>query len=316
VDIRRLNNRWNYGFTGTAIKEVNFLNLTMHTNETIETFCMVQEAGVQNYEFLEETGCQSSRCLYDIPSEELLESVPNNWRTFLHDIPLLHEKSVEHNWIVLDESILRSYSKMDTKNQQNPLRFVAGSSMHIDANSELRGLQDWNNTGKFRQYLDERFGPHLTTEALQVYFRPDTNHWQQVASMISDYRTICPLLKFSSQFFSSDSTYFYVATQASRTSLGNLVPTHSDIQAILSTTVPKGYRERKFFEHMSSMFYNFVSSGSVLMENAAHQKIFLVDSRVTETDAYAKCNFWDRYRLMKKSQQINNLQNNASSVSV
>jgi len=258
-----------------------------------------------NREYLEQAGCRSSKCLYDTPPEEVLESVPNEWRTFHHDLTSITgtDNQNDHEWIVFDETIVKSANKHEARSEQSPVRIVMGSSMHIDASSELRSLQDWNDTGQFREYLDKRLGPYLASEALRLYFRPGTNHWQQTVSMISDYKTICPLLKLASGFFSSDAAYFYVVTNVNRTPLGNLVPQHSDITAILSTLSPRGYKEKRFTDNIVKMFYSFVETGYLSSTpSRTPQKILLIDTKVTFTDSYVRCDFWNRLRLLKMSQ--------------
>lgn len=180
------------------------------------------------------------------------------------------------------------------RRQEFSIPIVVGAPMHIDARSEMRFLLDWNNTGSYREHLDNRLGPRLASEAFQLYLRPDTNHWQQFSSMLSDMRTICPLLKMTFHLLPSKKASFYIVTHTSRTPLGYLAEANADIRAILGLSNPRSYKDKRYTENIASMFFNFVRTGSVSDEPGAGNKIFIVNEKVTKVHEYPNCEFWAR----------------------
>jgi len=241
---------------------------------------------------LAELKCKTIECLHNKSPEELLESVPYKWRAFNQDLPTKDEK--QHHWLVRDGNIL---TKTDNETTDQ-IPFVAGAPAEVDASVELFSYLDWNDTSKYKLYLESKLGSFdasLPADLTDRYFRPEFTHWQQFASLLSDVRTICPLYRSTldaAQSFRSKQIYFYVTTQRRHTDIGFVADASSDIAAIMGLYDANTIEEKNFVENMETLFYGFARTGKFPEDQIVTNAVHLVDEHIQRNGFYPNCDFW------------------------
>lgn len=258
-------------------------------------------------QFLAETECENLDCLIKRSPEELLEHVPLDWKQFYYELApeSLHEP--EHTWLVYDGDILMDpeWSEEEWSPQDAGIPVVLGTPADAQASSEMRTHLDWNITRNYREYLEEYFGTKYAIQAFAQYNRPGKNHWQQFNSLLSDYRTICPLFNTTRKFLSKNILFNYVtAHRSTRSGLGFLAHPGSDIGTIFNVKEARYDLEFKFRRNILSLFDSFVKDGSlpeaIAKSKSPNTNILILDDRITELQEYGNCDLWDAFSNLKK----------------
>ena len=169
----------------------------------------------------------------------------------------------------------------------------------MDASPEMFSYLNWNDTNKFSTYLESKlgsFGPSLSREVIDRYFRPESTSWQTYASLLSDVRTICPLYYTTTARadpFAKSPVYFYVVKQRKQSGIGYVADANADISAIFGLYNAETREEKKFVQNMEKMFYDFVEKSKLPEGDIDVTKsIYLIDENIQKIFTYPNCDFW------------------------
>lgn len=122
----------------------------------------------------------------------------------------------------------------------------------------------------------------LTDEILKLY----NATYQGLVQIVSDIRTICPLLTLAR---SQPSVPFYVVTQVGGDTA--VADVDSDIQAILGRYEPKTFQQRRYVTAIQQLFYHYVSHGE-LKQYEPQKRVLEVGQDALSIDDYPNCGFW------------------------
>ena len=89
---------------------------------------------------------------------------------------------------------------------------------------------------------------------MDVY--PGDDNWLRFASMLSDIRTVCPLMNLAEITSNSivENVYTYVATQPRSGVMGGIADVSSDTSAIFDVYNSKNEAEKMFVQNMQDIF--------------------------------------------------------------
>lgn len=245
-----------------------------------------QESEVDNKSFLEAVNCKDIDCLRNMDARKLINSVEDTWRKPQPDLPNDQEDPDQrHEWLVLDGQILKEHPGEIWAKQENlPVDLVIGTTAHAASTDKL--LMKYKNWTEplVRKHIKESFltKKNLTEEVLKMY--PLT--FKGLTSMISDIRTVCPLLAITSQMYKVP---FYIVTQTRGEQ--DLADVDSDIEAILGRYEPKTPEQRRYFSAMQGLFYHYVWHGKI-EQNMIGKKVLIVGQDVLPNATYSHCAFW------------------------
>ena len=231
--------------------------------------------------------CTTKSCLQTLDAESIIKKIPDTWRSNdLLGLPTTDESTKErHEWLVLDGHILKKSPVDVLKAQVNQApKLVMGSTSHESHSEALMALNKEWTVEIIRAYVDNSIigQMNLTDEALKRY----GTTYQGLIAMISDIRTICPLLNLAK---SQQNVPFYCVTQTGGAL--NVADVNSDVQAILGRYEPKTPEERRYVQAIQSLFYYYVSHGSV--NYYTQQKPVLdIGQDVIAKEEYPNCDFW------------------------
>lgn len=245
----------------------------------------LQESERANDEYLIPMKCKEAECLRETDENELLEAVPDTWRRTWPDLPSRNENtSARHEWLVLDGHILLKHPADVWNREPGTPKMVIGTTAH-EAHSEKLYLKHKEWTAELvRKHVEEsKIGElGLAEEALKRY----NATYQGLVSMISDIRTICPLLTMARQ---QPSVPFYVVTQTG----GNLsiADVDADIQAILGRYEGKTPEQRRYISAIQQLFYHYVSHGE-MKQFEVRRRVLDIGQDALPTEDYRNCDFW------------------------
>lgn len=245
----------------------------------------LHESELANMEYIETMKCKDAACLRTTEDEELLETVPDTWRSVAPDLPANDEvPTSRHEWLVLDGEILQEHpAKTWARQQRGKPRLVIGTTKH-ESHSEKLFLKhkEWTPELVRKHIEDSKIGQlNLTEEALKRYNATYTG----LVSMISDIRTVCPLLTVAQ---SQPSVPFYLVTQNNHAAVP-LATVDDDAMAIMGRYEPKTPEQRRFVSAIQQMFYHYVAFGELNMPEA---RIFLVGQDALAGVDLPNCDFW------------------------
>lgn len=231
-----------------------------------------------NLPFLDHFNCKDADCLRKQEDEELLDNVPETWKSTIAKLPSKDENTTtRHEWLVLDGKILQKHAVDVWKSESGSPRLVIGATAHESHSKQLYEEQKEWTPEIVRKYIEESAIGNLTDEVLKRY----NATYQGLVSIISDIRTICPLLTINKQ---QPSIPFYVVTQTSGDN--NLADVDADIQAILGRYEPKTPEQRRYVSAIQQLFYHYVSHGDI------KQRIFNIGQDALPVEDYPNCSFW------------------------
>lgn len=237
-----------------------------------------------NIAFLDQSKCKDANCLRKADAKYLLEAVPDTWRRVWPDIPAADENTItRHEWLTLDGNVLLKHPN-DVWNHPDQPHLVIGATAH-ESHSEKLLLKHKQWTPELvRQHIEEsKIGQlNLTDEVLQRY----NATYQGLVSIVSDIRTICPLLAIARL---QPYVPFYVVTQTGGPL--QIAAVDDDIQAILGRYEPKSRAQRHFVVTMQQLFYNFVSNGE-MKQYEQNRRVLNVSQDALSADDYPNCDFW------------------------
>lgn len=230
-----------------------------------------------NNDFLNTTNCKNADCLRALEDEDVLDAVPDSWKRTVTKLP--DNNANAHEWLVLDGQILQKHAIDVWKSESGPVRLVIGATAHESHSQKLFEEQKEWTPEIVRKYIQEsKLGQlGLTDEILKRY----NATYQGLVSIISDIRTICPLLTINKQ---QPSIPFYVVTQPGGEK--NIADVDADVQAILGRYEPKTPEQRRYVSAIQQLFYHYISHGEI------KQRIFNIGQDALPVEDYPNCSFW------------------------
>ncbi|CAH1370476.1 unnamed protein product [Tenebrio molitor] len=241
------------------------------------------DAEIENRSFLELVECEDIECLRALDAEKIVRAVQDTWRKPQPDLPTPGEEPARrHEWLVLDGRILKEHPA--TIWTQGKPKLVIGTTAHAGASQKLLlKHKEWTEH-LVKKHISESFlsGKNLTESALELY--PKT--YKGLSAMISDIRTVCPLMVVASQM---PEVPFYVVTQTRGEP--DLADVDSDVDAILGRYEPKTPEHKRYFSAMQGLFYHYVWLGKVEQGDVT-KKLLLVGQDVLSNATYSHCAFW------------------------
>lgn len=241
------------------------------------------DAEIENRSFLELVECDDIECLRALDAEKIVRAVQDTWRKPQPDLPTPGEEPARrHEWLVLDGRILKEHPA--TIWTQGKPKLVIGTTAHAGASQKLLlKHKEWTEH-LVKKHISESFlsGKNLTESALELY--PKT--YKGLSAMISDIRTVCPLMVVASQM---PEVPFYVVTQTRGEP--DLADVDSDVDAILGRYEPKTPEHKRYFSAMQGLFYHYVWLGKVEQGDVT-KKLLLVGQDVLSNATYSHCAFW------------------------
>lgn len=249
-----------------------------------------------NAGFLEATKCgEDADCLLKADAEDLLEAVPDTWRKNYADLPLINENtSVGHEWMVLDGDILTQHPN-EVWTREVP-KLVIGTTAH-ESHSEklLLKHKEWTAALVREHIQNSKIGQlGLTDEVLKRY----NATYQGLVQIISDIRTVCPLLTNARV---QPSVPFYVVTQTGGDL--NIADVDADVQAILGRYETKTFQQRRYFAAMQQLFYHYVSHGE-LTQYEPSRRVLDVGQDALSIDDYPNCGFWISHDFVPRNARL------------
>lgn len=217
--------------------------------------------------------------------EDLLDAVPDTWRRVHPDLPARNENTtIRHQWLVLDGNILQKHAAESWNRDLGAPKMVIGTTAHESHSEKLRLKHIEWTPELVRQHIEEsKIGElGLTDDVLKMY----DNTYQGLVSMISDIRTVCPLLTMARQ---QPSTPFYVVTQPAGEF--NIADVDVDVQAILGRYEGKTPEQRRYMSQMQQLFYHYVSHGE-MKQYDVRRRVLDIGQDALPIENYRNCDFW------------------------
>lgn len=253
-----------------------------------------------NAEFKETSKCDDdASCLTNTTNAtDLLNSVPDTWRKNYADLPAINENtSVGHEWLVLDGDVLQQHpSDVWSRELSSPPKMVIGTTAHESHSDKLFNKhKEWTPQLVKEHIQGSKIGQlGLTDEVLKRY----NATYQGLVQIISDIRTVCPLLTNAR---SQPSVPFYVVTQ---TGGGlDIADVDADIQAILGRYEPKTYEQRRYVSAIQQLFYHYVSHGE-LKQHEPNKRVLDIGQDALSIDDYPNCNFWISHDFVPRNARL------------
>lgn len=247
----------------------------------------LSESEKLNQEIAQALECADVACMRNLTTEKIWEAVPDTWLHFPADIPTMEENSTaNHEWLVLDGDILVEHPAESWKKEHvgKPI-LVMGTTAHESHTEKLRSRYANWTAEEVRNFIEgSKIGAlNLTEEAIQRY---NATNYAALVSMISDIRTICPLL-INARL--QPSVPFYVVSQGEGED--QLAAVDADVQAILGRYEPHTVEQRRFVSSMQQLFYYYVSHGTVPQYDPRRRVLDIGQDPLSQED-YPNCNFW------------------------
>lgn len=243
------------------------------------------ESERSNAVYLDQVKCKDAQCLRNTEDEELLDAVPDTWRRVWADLPTSAENaSVRHEWLVLDGQILQQHPADVWNKEFGPPKMVIGTTAH-ESHSEKLFL-------KHKEWTPELVKEHIQNSIIgqlgltDVVLKRYNATYQGLVSMISDIRTICPLLTIARV---QPSVPFYVVTQTAGQL--NLASVDDDVQAILGRYEPKTPEQRRYVSAIQQLFYHYVSHGEI-KQFEVRRRVLDIGQDALSVENYPNCDFW------------------------
>lgn len=240
-----------------------------------------------------------------------MDAIEDNWRASGSNLPKRNDSNTtKHDWIVLDGHILREHVWSALIDRHADL--VIGTTAHSEGTKALREEIDREINGDdmsqaiVKRVRDSALGQgeeNLAEEAISRY----NATWDGFVSMITDIRTVCPLLAMARTQVSIESKAvklikkfksnitFYVATQGRTYKLpGTLADVNIDLSAILGAYTPNVEPQKSFVKTMQDTFFNFVNEGVLppLPSPAPAQPVLFIAKDAEWRNDYPNCGFW------------------------
>lgn len=143
---------------------------------------------------------------------------------------------------------------------------------------------DWELNNDTRVQLDRSIlgQKGLVDEVIRRY----GTSWPGIASLVSDIRTVCPLLHLARQ--TVPFTPFYVVKQPHHDGIADV---DADVAAILGHYGPRTPAQRRYVTAMQQCFLRFVREGQV-RKSAKEFPVLLIGQDANPSQEYPNCDLW------------------------
>lgn len=249
----------------------------------------LHESEKRNQELMNVLDCKDVECLRSASTEQIWAATPDTWLHFPVDIPTVEENttSAHHEWLVLDGAILLQHPadswKEDASAEKTTL--VMGTTAHESHTDKLRSRYTNWTADEVRAFIENsKIGALNLTDA--VITRYNATNYRSLVALITDIRTICPLL---TNVRLQPMVPFYVVTQGE--GRDQLAHVDSDMLAILGRHEQRNTEERRFVATMQNLFYYYVTHG-VVPQYDPRRRVLNVGEELTTQEDHANCNFW------------------------
>ncbi|XP_037934475.1 neurotactin [Teleopsis dalmanni] len=247
----------------------------------------LHESEKRNQEIMQALECRDVACLRAASTEQIWDATPDTWLHFPADIPTNEENtSGHHEWLVLDGNILQKHPADAWKEEHTGKpKLVMGTTAHESHTEKLRQrYADWT-AEEVRNFIEtSKIGAlNLTEEAIQRY---NATNYRGLVSLITDIRTVCPLLVNARL---QTSVPFYVVVQGGGED--KLAKVDSDVLAILGRYEPHTVEQRRFVSSMQQLFYYYIAHGIVPQYDPRRPVINVGQDSLSQED-HPNCNFW------------------------
>lgn len=199
-----------------------------------------------------------------------------------------------HEFLVLDGGILKKHPQNVWSNDGSlASKLVIGTTAHVAFDPLKPSAFSVNMTAEeVRKFVNNsQIGAaNLTDEVLKLYGETV----QGLIAMISDIRTVCPLLVLAR---SQKNLPFYVATQPQGEF--NVADVDSDVQAILGRYNSDNPAKRRYLDAIRNEFYYFVSHGKV-NHYSFQNFVLVIDQDILPKSEYPNCDFWIKENFVPK----------------
>ncbi|XP_021919379.1 neurotactin isoform X2 [Zootermopsis nevadensis] len=256
----------------------------------------LMESERDNAQFVESLECgEDVECLRNIDAEELLDAVPEPWRHPLQDLPQRDDEGsfAKHQWLVLDGKFLQEHVSDAWKSNGLHANLVMGSTVHADIPPKLRSQnENWTGETVVNYVRSSVVGTkNLTGEALQRYGAD----WPGLVAMISDIRTVCPLLYLSQSQQGKAIPFYLVNHTRDNPGIGpeKLADVSVDVEAILGLYEPQTPSQERYVRSIQTLFFNFVRYGELMdLESVGGNQVFMIDQGITPFKDTSNCGVW------------------------
>ncbi|KAF2880218.1 hypothetical protein ILUMI_25954 [Ignelater luminosus] len=256
------------------------------------------ESEIANKNYLSTVQCTNAECLLNADATFLVNSVTDTWRKPQPDLPSkTEEPDKRHEWMVLDGKFLKEHPGKKWADEAGlPVKLVLGTTAHAcDSEKLYLKYREWTRELIKRHIRDSKLGQmNLTDDILKLY----PNTYQGLSAMVSDIRTVCPLLAVSTQM---RNVPFYIVTQT-RGEL-DIADVDSDVDAILGRYEPKTVEQRRYVSAIQQLFYYYVWHGKIPQAQSSN-KILIIGQDVVSAANYSHCEFWINKDIVPRYAQL------------
>lgn len=244
----------------------------------------LSESEQANQVFLERSRCSDAVCLRKASAKYLNDVVPDTWRRDFPDLPKVDENTtIRHEWLVLDGDILRKHPNEAWNEQGLPSLVIGTTAQESHSEKLLLKHKEWTPELVRQEIQASELGKRgLTEDILKLY----NATYQGLVSIVSDIRTVCPLLTIARL---QPHSPFYVVTQPGGDH--NIATVDADIQAILGRYEPRTPAQRRYISAIQQLFFHYVSHGE-MKQFEQRRRVLNIGQDALPTDTYPNCDFW------------------------
>lgn len=259
----------------------------------------LEESEKRNEQFAKSLDCTDINCLRGSSTEEIWAATPDTWLHFPADIPTTDENpSAHHEWLVLDGNFLQRHPADAWKEEHTGQpKLVMGTTAHEAHSEQLRQRHANWTAEEVRAFIAaSRIGAlNLTDEAIRLY---NATNYRNLIAMITDIRTICPLLTNTRL---QPSVPFYVVQQGEGEN--QLATVDTDVLAILGRYEPHTAEQRRFMSSMQQLFYYYISHGTVPQYDPSRRVLNIAQDPLPQQD-HPNCNFWISHDIVPRYARV------------
>ncbi|XP_017480541.1 PREDICTED: neurotactin [Rhagoletis zephyria] len=259
----------------------------------------LEESEKRNEQFMTALDCQDVACLRTASTEQIWAATPDTWLHFPVDLPTVDENpGAHHEWLVLDGNILQRHPADAWKEEHTGKpKLVMGTTAHEAHTEQLRQRHANWTADEVRAFIhSSKIGAlNLTEEAIRLY---NATNYRSLVTMITDIRTICPLLTNARL---QPSVPFYVVQQGEGEH--QLASVDTDVLAILGRYEPHTVEQRRFVSSMQQLFYYYISHGTVPQYEPSRRVLYVAQDPLPQQD-HPNCNFWIRHDIVPRYARV------------
>lgn len=248
---------------------------------------LLQDSERRNQEFMNKIECNDAACLREATTQQIWDATPDTWLHFPADIPSIEENNTaRHEWLVLDGAVLQKHPADAWKEETSDKpKLVIGTTAQESHTEKLRLRHNNWTAEEVRAFIESsKIGAlNLTDEAIKLY---NATNYKGLVSIITDIRTICPLLTNARL---QNSVPFYVVTQGKGDD--SLATVDDDVRAILGHYVAENNEQERYVSAIQQIFYHYVGHGEVTQYVPTRRVINFGPDPISQED-YPNCNFW------------------------